>query len=254
MQVSPVTNNVNFNGSVHKSVVNYIEKNVNNDIKVSLEVANNAGLKVNRKKLTSLKEQSNQVLEKLNNYMKKMHPDTELVCNSDLFHPSIWLRNGDCDIYFAKTTLKPRIEDQDICMVNQKPIINKHDIKNFTYSVTQLVEKMKLFADEFCSFDPKLIDEVMYESKKADANYEIFRHYDGKGFIKLGIQMRKSIKSFYEFANYLKREDEAKLHVSEKIKEYKDKIAQQKKQDHEKEIIKQQIRVENNKFIKELLK
>jgi len=253
MQITPINKNtsVNFNGTVDKSITKYVENNVNNYIKETLKKSNQDGVAINKENLISLKNRANTILETLNSYMSKLHPDTKLNLETGILSTRVLLENGKEKSFFKDAFYsEPSIKGGEIFIKKYKPFFHESDIKRHHYSPEIILGAMESFTKELTQFKPKDFDKLMYNKKFETAKAEMAIHYSDNSFFNFGFKMNKAINNFYKYAKDLKIEKKAKKLINEaKENAQKDAIENNKAQ-----LNKKKITTDNNNFVKELLK
>lgn len=176
MRINSINNqNVNFNGTVDKSVINYLRE-------VRYDALNkpNAFFKPSGKNATvetynEVKVMIENIMTKLNNFMAKTHSKTKILLNDDFYDKR--------DIYFENTKLDSKnigayfwlngTEEEYGTTDNKGRILLKDPkLKNFSrdssHTLKELVNFNKYTVELTENFKPEEIDGALFDTKVTD--------------------------------------------------------------------------------------
>lgn len=247
MQILPIndqnTKQKAFNGTVHKSVTQYVKYNTKTAIKDVVKEANKKGEAVDKTTLINLKAKGDSILKRLKDYMLQLHPKTMLKCTVSNFsdESSIWMENTLTFFPIKKHCINSVDKTNDKIYVATEPIFGKH------LSGDATLRTLNHLCNNLESIQPITIDEAMYETKMNGAKNAIKEHYESKSFFNFGL-----IKNFYKnnvlnFSKHFEKSDECRTELDSYTQKVIEEVTPQKQ-------TAKQNRINNNKILKEILK
>lgn len=234
MQITPINNTTNFNGSVHESFERFINSIENREISALIENA----AKVDKAKIQKIHDQFIEIKSDLNEYMSKFHPDTTLERKAPWFEPFV-IRNStigaDCNFVQSDIPLpKKSVVVQDvggyINILGQRTRNGWYD--RFPRDLQTLREFVNTLKE---SVDVKTVEKVLFIDALAQARYsvkhaiwpwnklaakirvnKIFKYKE-----KTGIDSDDTKESFYKEINDMRKRE--KKAIEKAIEEAKEK-------------------------------
>ena len=179
MKILPINNkfqnNINFNGTVDKSVVNYLGEMKFDALNKSLSFFCDSNCKIPTTiEYGKVKTMIESIMSKLNDFMKKTHSKTKILLNGHLLTRDIHFENTELNSTISGTNFWALGTEEEYGTVNDKGIIFLKDPnlkvlnKNDSHTFKELERFDQYIAELTTMITPEEIDGALFDKKVAE--------------------------------------------------------------------------------------